>query len=107
MKNFNLIASGVEYTSDSFVTGTKLYFRRNVTKCESSESGLKSTSYSSFHVYDINGYICETIDAKKYYEEFFLFRLRKGISKAEEKLLYDKVMENNFVMYCLLTSDYL
>jgi hypothetical protein len=66
--------------------------------------------YSSFHMLDISKNVSTVpveIEAGQFYRALDIFKKNGGISKVDEEYLYDKVLENDFVMFCLAKSDYM
>jgi hypothetical protein len=109
MKSYNteLKLSKLEYTSDSFIIFTSIYFRRKITTYRASPGSITETNSDTFHVYDLSNGRCLKITAGHYYKMLVVFMQKGGLSKPDEKYLYDKVIDNNFAMYVLLTSTYM
>jgi len=114
MKNFSLISElknqefllGVEYTRNSFLQNELIYFHKSISTFKVSPSTYTETYYSTYYIYNIEENICEQIESKTFYEAYFEF-IKVGLSKKEETYLYDKAIDNSFVMYILLTSKHI
>ena len=109
MKNSNdkVYQAGIGYTSDSFLMDTYLIFRKTRTEYVYTQYGLIQKTSSSFHAYDLSTSLCRIITSSDFYELLSLYNDTGGLTKKDEEYLYDNVIDNNFVMYCLLTSRYM
>lgn len=104
------IVCGVDLTSDCFLLGTVMFFRRNVNQYESTPLVKTLTQYSEFYAYNLDTNILTKsikINGNIFYRALRRFKSKGGLSKIEEKYLYDDIINNNFVRRCLLTSDYM
>jgi hypothetical protein len=96
--------AGVDFTTDSFLMDTYLIFRKTKTEYVCTPSALIQRTSNTFHAYDLSAGLCKNITNKEFYELFNLYEDTGGLTKTDEEYLYDKVIDNNFAMYCLLTS---
>ena len=109
MKNCDneIYAAGSDFTSDSFIIGTNLIHRKLKIEFICTPTTRIQRTSSTYHSYDLSTSRCISITSKDFYELLNLYNRTGGITKKEEEYLYDRVIDNNFVMYCLLTSDHM
>jgi len=109
MKNSNteIYQAGIGYTSDSFLMDTYLVFRRTKTEYVSTPTALTQRTSNTFHIYNLETNTCWQITNIRFFELLDLYESTGGLTKREEEYLYGKVIDNNFAMYCLLTSAYM
>jgi hypothetical protein len=62
---------------------------------------------SSFHYYNIQTMECKEIEGVQFHRALKIFRDNGGLNKTDEEYMYDKVLDNSFIMYCLFTSDHM
>lgn len=98
--------AGVEYTHDSFLLNELMYFRKNVSVLKVSPMILIQSCSNTYHTYDIEKRICEQIETNVFFKAYYSFK-KEGLNKKREAYLYDKAMEDDFILYFLLTSDHI
>lgn len=107
--------AGTSFSSSCFLLDSLMFYRKIKDEFMSTPIGnwkgspicIHQIQSSTFHVYNIQTQENKDIESCQFYETLDVFRKKGGISKIDEKCMYDKVIDDNFVMYCLLTSEYM
>lgn len=96
--------AGVNYTPDSFLLNELIYFRKGISVFKTFQTMLVQSYSSTYHTYNIENHNCQQIKTDTFLEAYYNFQ-KKGLDKKREAYLYDKAMEDDFILYFLLTSD--
>lgn len=114
-RNDRYYNGGVRFTSDCFLLDSLMFFRKlreeilvsPVGNWTNAPVSVRRIQSSSFHYYNLQTLECKDIEGTQFYRALKIFRDNGGLSKIDEEYMYDKVLENDFVMYCLFTSDHM
>jgi hypothetical protein len=107
--------AGTYFTSESFLLDNLLFYRKKkeeffsvpIGDWKNAPCNTKSICSSTFHIYDIHTQKCTEIGGIQFYTALRIFRENGGISKIDEEYMYGKAIDNNFILHCLFTSEYM
>lgn len=102
-KKEEIFFSGIDYTSEIFIRRGLIYFKRTKSIFRTEPGALVLSFSDDFFVYDIDKGTCVKLESKPFYDQLSLF-YKTGISKEDETLIYNKAIDNNFVLFCLFKS---
>jgi hypothetical protein len=105
--------SGTEFTSDCFVLDNLLFYRKKkgefwtcpIGDWEGAPVSVREVYSSEFFIYNMAEKTTTVIQGIQFYRAMTIRRENGGTSKADEQYVYDKIMDDDFVMYCLIKSD--